>query len=1140
MLRSPRVLPTLSRARVSLLAVLVGGLGLVGCGTSPFSSLGPQEPLLPAIEGEAKFADRFQLEEIPQFFYDLFGKELLEGNEVHQYLEVKEFDDRGNLIDGWSGQLDSNRFSIQLDHEILTEDTFRGRHAEAAIGDHLRIKPETLFPAGYVMRKTEFDGHRFDLSFAHERHLFTLLNSRVSNPIFISSVGGGGTLAPTIGRRTSTRGDTVNAFLDNARLIGFRAQGLIGDVFRVGVTFLNIRHENQQRVDNPFFGTVANTPPEVIVMSFRDDSPEDGRVGAAFKEMDVVVRYQERKFDRIDITEDPATGEPLEIPEVIFEEQESTEGPPITWTVSPADMTPSLMSGDFLNNGEAPDGTWSRALPSDNPAIQRNVGDFNDSYPNYGAWLVANGFDGFFYKLDLRNLPEGAQAQTGLSLINPATVISVEFRNVQVAGDYNIVVNGYSSGMVGDEEGNLLGMNESGLIPMPYRDVIQAPGNIAQEDTDLDRNDPEDWDPRTLESIKYGAARAATVVGVDLEGTVGNVLIRAQWSVNNKYKQYPTVSKNLIDWSLAESDTAETTTADFAVDTVSDGRTFSANDGEEFQFKPGGADNDSSETAWFVQLKHRLGRVLFEESFYHVDPGYTTTYRGWGANNDRGETYTIRRTPESTDANPFDEGDYSLIEDDDDNDDWPDSDDFDGVLPQADDRDQNGILDFQEDFLIFDADPPIFDDLVDLDNNGIIDSLEDDFEPDYEFGIDREGYHVNASWDVYDNMTLAFGWLNESEVSSARRNDSKYLQFDFQRDVAELGTLRLQNRFRVVEDDIPDYAITRRFLDIDAVAEADKLDFFNARENTTTLQLLYNAINALTVEVKYLLTLGKQSPPDEERVIFPDDPSTEDLDERIDLMVPIEQVQVRGDLREYPFYPDPNLLFDVSNWEGRRYGVSRPRDEEGALLAPEDGKTIRQQLSVFKARYEIPLKDVAGIGAFVEKIGEDLVVTPLYKYIFEVANDRGKDELFRARTKIGDFDKGTRYALNPLAVDPNAAESLEYLRFNRNSREVIEGVRLDYQFTQRVKILAGFQYRKFTNRDGDYDRYLNARGEEAIDDAPALYRPDARTRIFEMQIIQQGLWAGFNIVVLSGFRVRKDVLRNVESNTTFVRAMVGF
>ena len=147
--------------------------------------------------------------------------------------------------DGWSGQLDSNRFVIQLDHEILTEDPFRGRHAEAAIGDHLRIKPETLFPAGYIMRKTEFDGHRFDLSFAHERHLFTLLNTRMSNTIFIPSTAGGGTLAPTIGRRTGTRDDTGNAWLDNARLIGFRAQGLIGDVFRVGVTFLNLRHENQ-------------------------------------------------------------------------------------------------------------------------------------------------------------------------------------------------------------------------------------------------------------------------------------------------------------------------------------------------------------------------------------------------------------------------------------------------------------------------------------------------------------------------------------------------------------------------------------------------------------------------------------------------------------------------------------------------------------------------------------------------------------------------------------------------------------------------------------------------------------------------------------------------------------------------------
>ena len=71
-----------------LLSVLV----FYGCGAQ---SLGPQEPLLPTIDGDSKFSDRFQLEEEPKFFYDLFGKELLEGSEVHQYLEEKEFDQNG-------------------------------------------------------------------------------------------------------------------------------------------------------------------------------------------------------------------------------------------------------------------------------------------------------------------------------------------------------------------------------------------------------------------------------------------------------------------------------------------------------------------------------------------------------------------------------------------------------------------------------------------------------------------------------------------------------------------------------------------------------------------------------------------------------------------------------------------------------------------------------------------------------------------------------------------------------------------------------------------------------------------------------------------------------------------------------------
>ncbi|GIX06780.1 MAG: hypothetical protein KatS3mg115_1183 [Candidatus Poribacteria bacterium] len=318
----------------------------------------------------------------------------------------------------------------------------------------------------------------------------------------------------------------------------------------------------------------------------------------------------------------------------------------------------------------------------------------------------------------------------------------------------------------------------------------------------------------------------------------------------------------------------------------------------------------------------------------------------------------------------------------------------------------------------------------------------------------------------------------------------------------------------------------------------DKLDFFNATENTLTAQFLYNAIPNLTLELKSLFTVGKQSPPEEERVINPDDPDTENVDERIDLMVPINQVNTRRGMRTYPFYPDPTLIYDVNNWEGRRYGVEQWIDRETGELITKEGKTIQHLLFIFKARYEIPLADLPVIGEYVTRIGEDMVLTPMYKYIRETARDRDRDSF--PIVELAVFEEPTRVALDPLRIQPDDAESLEYLRFNKNSVEIVEGVRFDYQFTQRVKLLAGFQYRKFVNKDNDYINYLRALGEEGFANAPVLFRPNSRTRIFELQLIQQGQWAGFNVVVLSGFRIRKDVLRNVRSNTTFVRAMVGF
>ena len=148
----------------------------------------------------------------------------------------------------------------------------------------------------------------------------------------------------------------------------------------------------------------------------------------------------------------------------------------------------------------------------------------------------------------------------------------------------------------------------------------------------------------------------------------------------------------------------------------------------------------------------------------------------------------------------------------------------------------------------------------------------------------------------------------------------------------------------------------------------------------------------------------------------------------------------------------------------------------------------------------------------------------MVKYVWERAFDRGGDEI----PKI----------LNPKLYLPTDDQTVEYLRFNRRSREDILGFRLDYQFSQRFRILGGFQYRKFTNRNKIYMNYLRNFSVET--EIPYLHRPDLRTRIFEIQAINRGSWLGFYIVILSGHRITNNLFQHTISNTTYVRAMVGF
>lgn len=1087
-----------------------------GCGAE---SLGPYEPLLPAIESEAKFSDRFQLGEEPYFYYDLYGAEILEGNELSRYTNQKQFDQNGNLVVGWAGQLDSLRFSAQLERTILVEETFLGRYTEFSIGDHLRFKPDTLFPNRYIIYKTEFDGLRWDISFAQGHHLFTFIHSHISNPIQLTSNVPAQRLGGELGRRNGLNAISGVRNIENARLIGFRGQGVLGEIFRVGFTYINMHKEHPERLISSLMGTVANTPPESISIVFRDDSPEDnhtsaftdfdnydpdlhndniqGGVGAAFKSMKITIVTQE-------------------LEELTAEDM--YEG-----------IDPKLLP----QKTHQIDVYADKLVPIGSNTIRESVD---------GKWKIVNGFNRMKYDFILSD-----------HQVDPRTVKSVVFDMI-VAGDYNIAVFGFSEAnkSESDPSSQEWVKTQDGNLEMPYRDIIQAPGNYGQSE-DFIKNraklldNPSEWEgegrPRKIQ-YRFGAARAAALYGLDLEGVVKNVRVRTHYSINGKYKQYPTVPKDKVGFSRTQT-TVKTGNREEPTGVFIDSSTglpvdangiptYSETEGERFETFLGGDGTDEDgdgilgrEAAWFVQLESRFEKLHLEGVWYHIDPGYTTNYRNFGAQPNRGQIFVLDRgelivpLPEDlpTELLPWDSMNYTLIEDDDDGDGWPDSIDFDGQFPHLDDRDQNGVLDFYEDFLIFDADPPVFNKIIDLNNNGTVDTVEDDFEPEYEYGIDRRGYHLKVKYDLIDNLAFQVGWLNDSEISSRRKNNSKYLHISYQRDIPDFGSILFQNRYVRVQDDIPDYTIALPIGEFEPIHFNDELDFYNARMNTTTLQFLYTAIDNLTLEAKFLIVMRKQLELDKDRALFTDveyDPGTDSYepDERVDFMVPINQVRTQGEERIYPFYPDhgfnaldltdTGLIYDSTNWKKRRYSE----------------QNVRNQLTILKMRYEIQLGELP----FVKKYGDDLTITPMVKYVWDRAFDRDGDDIPKT--------------LNPILFLPTDNQTIDYLRFNRRGREDVLGVRLDYQFTQRFKILGGFQYRKFANRDKHFKNYLlTFPVEESI---PILHRPDLRTRILEIQGINRGKWLGFYIVVLAGHRRTTNLFQHTVSNSSYVRAMIGF
>jgi hypothetical protein len=207
-----------------------------------------------------------------------------------------------------------------------------------------------------------------------------------------------------------------------------------------------------------------------------------------------------------------------------------------------------------------------------------------------------------------------------------------------------------------------------------------------------------------------------------------------------------------------------------------------------------------------------------------------------------------------------------------------------------DDQNANGIPDFQEDFLTYYSDPPLFDYGDDWNNNGVIDEQENDIYPDYPYEPDINVYHAFTKINLTRNWTAQIGLIKENAIARGGINNVVYLKTFYTTFNPRLGSLLLYYVMKRVRDDIgnPVYqykgviTITSPF----PVFTEDPLNYRNSFVHNLYFETKYTQIPNLNIENKVRFELNFQYPlGDPTKALLPEAKYTGDqLEGRITLL----------------------------------------------------------------------------------------------------------------------------------------------------------------------------------------------------------------------------------------------------------------
>ena len=599
-----------------------------------------------------------------------------------------------------------------------------------------------------------------DLTFHDPRFFGILLDGASSDNRFTLMLSQGGDLLNT------SKFSTFRATTERSPVLIFGGhwETKLGNVMTLGATYFNQHMANTQDSNGDFLKgdtPYSMLPPSFIEVIVVDDSPDDFGISARVYDVDIVITGESmgQAVRLTSIEGDPEYDPGLKVTDPVGGRVGGLQvAGPTQQVIFEFQMPQTALASDeeYAADPDATPGLTIRSVRF----IADVEGDYRIKVRQRHLY-----FDQRAHTKNVRKVAEGDEtyAPGGSKYVNPYTGLKGDDALLSLEDVYRDHPESFRQWPVRPDP-TVAQANPF----LQYQWDLEDPSQVAYTVVRSDNNNK----GRRIVTFDYGIPTGQALWGLDWDLKLSGFDVKGEIVNNSQYYIFPVGSN-------------------------------------------GGKRHDKRAWGYFVTAEKELGPVQLGVEVFQMDPDFSGSY-----DSNRGGVPFF--TDDCINCPQMQE--MFVMTDNDDNDQWPDEMNNErpsaektdsGIFPGLDenldlvpdsDQNVNGIPDWTEPILFYDADPPDFIYGVDFNNNGVVDYRENDALPDYPYSRDRKGTHLLATrtglsrWGKW----VTVGTYRMKEPAGGNESNAYYIRYEHNFVSPYLGQVRINNDTKWVKDSIRD------------------------------------------------------------------------------------------------------------------------------------------------------------------------------------------------------------------------------------------------------------------------------------------------------------------------------------------------